>query len=72
MSPPAGSLAVSEYPPTDYRALVEAAAARYGVDAGRDLVGAGADEILDIVAKVFIPPVAGRSSLSRPTRCTGW
>jgi histidinol-phosphate aminotransferase len=47
---------VSEYPPSDYRALVAAAAARYGVDPGELLVGAGADEVLDLVAKAFLPP----------------
>lgn len=45
---------LSEYPPTDYRRMIEAAAARYGVAPTELLVGAGADEILDIVAKVFI------------------
>ncbi len=45
---------LSEYPPTDYRRMIEAAAARYGVSPSELLVGAGADEILDIVAKVFI------------------
>jgi histidinol-phosphate aminotransferase len=49
---------LSEYPPTDYRRLVEAAAARYGVGADEVLVGAGADEILDIIAKTFLPPGA--------------
>src|SRR4249920_3201796 len=57
---------LSEYPPTDYRALVEAAAARYGVTPGEILVGAGADEILDIAAKVFIPP-GGRAIVPIPT-----
>jgi histidinol-phosphate aminotransferase len=57
---------LSEYPPTDYRALVEAAAARYGVARAEILVGAGADEILDIVAKVFIPP-GGRAIVPVPT-----
>jgi histidinol-phosphate aminotransferase len=47
---------VSEYPPSDYRALVAAAAARYAVDPGELLVGAGADEILDLIAKAFLPP----------------
>jgi histidinol-phosphate aminotransferase len=46
---------LSEYPPSDYRRLTEAAAARYGVPAEQILVGAGADEILDIVAKAFLP-----------------
>ena len=35
-------------------ASIEAAAARYGVDPSELIVGAGADEILDIVAKAFI------------------
>lgn len=47
---------VSEYPPSDYRPLVEAAAARYGVGRDEILVGAGADEVLDLVAKTFLPP----------------
>ncbi len=45
---------LSEYPPTDHRRLIEAAAVRYGVDPSELIVGAGADEILDIVAKAFI------------------
>ncbi len=57
---------VSEYPPSDYRALVAAAAARYGVDPAEILVGAGADEILDIVAKAFLPP-GGAAILPAPT-----
>ncbi len=55
---------VSEYPPSDYRRLVEAAAARYGVATDEILVGAGADEILDLVAKAFIAP-------GRPRRRAG-
>jgi histidinol-phosphate aminotransferase len=46
---------LSEYPPSDYRRLTVAAAERYGVPAEEILVGAGADEILDIVAKAFLP-----------------
>jgi len=46
---------LSEYPPSDYRRLIEAAAARYGVATGEIVVGAGADEILDIIGKVFLP-----------------
>ena len=57
---------LSEYPPTDYRRLVEAAAARYGVTAPEILVGAGADEILDIVAKAYIP-AGGRAVVPVPT-----
>ncbi len=57
---------LSEYPPTDYRRLVEAAAARYGVIPAEILVGAGADEILDIVAKVCIP-AGGTAVVPTPT-----
>jgi histidinol-phosphate aminotransferase len=45
---------LSEYPPSDYRRLSEAAAAVYGVDRSQVLVGAGADEILDMTAKAFL------------------
>jgi histidinol-phosphate aminotransferase len=47
---------LSEYPPSDYRRLTAAAAARYGVSPDEVIVGAGADEILDVVAKAFLPP----------------
>ncbi len=57
---------LSEYPPTDYRRLVDAAAARYGVTRAEILVGAGADEILDVVAKVFVPP-GGRAVIPTPS-----
>lgn len=57
---------LSEYPPSDYRRLVEAAAARYGVATDEVLVGAGADEILDLVAKAFIP-AGGRAVVPVPT-----
>lgn len=52
---------ISEYPPSDYRRLSEAAAARYGVTRDQVLVGAGADEILDLIAKAFLP--AGGSAV---------
>lgn len=48
-------VALSEYPPSDYGRLIAAAADRYGVSREELLVGAGADEILDLVAKTFIP-----------------
>jgi len=51
--------AISEYPPSDYRALAVAAAEAYGVEPDEILVGAGADEILDLLAKAFLPPGAG-------------
>lgn len=50
---------ISEYPPSDYGGLVDAAAETYGVGRDELLVGAGADEILDLVAKAFLPPGAG-------------
>lgn len=45
---------LSEYPPGDYRDLVAAAAARYCVGPDEVVPGAGADEILDLVAKAFL------------------
>jgi histidinol-phosphate/aromatic aminotransferase/cobyric acid decarboxylase-like protein len=59
-------VSISEYPPSDYRRLVEAAAARYGVARDELLVGAGADEILDLVAKAFLPP-GGAAVIPVPT-----
>ena len=52
---------LSEYPPTDYRRLVETAAAVYGVATDELVVGAGADEILDLIGKAFLP--AGSSAV---------
>ncbi len=46
---------LSEYPPSDYRRLVEAAAESYAVETDEILVGAGADEILDLIGKAFLP-----------------
>ena len=57
---------LSEYPPSDYRRLTQAAAARYGVTTDELIVGAGADEILDLVAKAFIP-AGGRAVVPTPT-----
>jgi histidinol-phosphate aminotransferase len=57
---------LSEYPPSDYRRLVDAAAARYDVGTDELIVGAGADEILDLIAKAFIPP-GGRAVVPVPT-----
>ena len=52
---------ISEYAPSDYRRLVAAAAARYDVAPDEILVGAGADEILDIIGKTYLP--AGGSAV---------
>jgi histidinol-phosphate aminotransferase len=52
---------LSEYPPGDYRRLVEAAATAYGVGIDEVVPGAGADEIIDMAAKAFLPP--GRAAV---------
>jgi histidinol-phosphate aminotransferase len=57
---------LSEYPPSDYRRLVETAARVYGVGVDELLVGAGADEILDLVGKAFLPP-GGAAVIPAPT-----
>lgn len=57
---------LSEYPPSDYARLVDAAAARYGVAREELLVGAGADEILDLCAKAFIA-AGGAAIVPAPT-----
>lgn len=57
---------LSEYPPSDYRRLVEAAAERYGVAVEELLVGAGADEVLDLAAKAFLP-AGGAAIVPIPT-----
>ena len=46
---------LSEYPPSNYRRLVQAAAETYGVVTDEILVGAGADEILELCGKAFLP-----------------
>ena len=57
---------LSEYPPGDYRNLVEAAASVYGVTTDELVPGAGADEILDMCTKAFLP--AGEAAvISTPT-----
>jgi len=57
---------ISEYPPSDYGRLIDAAAARYGVAREELLVGAGADELLELVTKAFIPP-GGSAIVPVPT-----
>ena len=57
---------LSEYPPGDYRRLAEAAAQRYGVALEEIVPGCGADEILDLCTKAFLP--AGQAiAVSVPT-----
>ena len=57
---------LSEYPPSDYRRLMRAAALVYGVGEDELLVGAGADEILDLCGKAFLP-AGGRAVVPAPT-----
>jgi histidinol-phosphate aminotransferase len=45
---------LSEYPPSDYAALVDAAAAAYNVKPDEVLPTAGADEALDLTARAFL------------------
>lgn len=57
---------LSEYPPSDYRRLVAAAASTYGVRPEELLVGAGADEVLDLIGKAFLPP-GGEAVIPAPS-----
>ncbi len=45
---------VNEYPDSSYAELTAAAAAYTGVESREVIVGAGADEVLDLVAKAFL------------------
>lgn len=47
---------LAEYPPGDYGRLVAAAADAYGVAPDEVVPGAGADEVLDLCARAFLPP----------------
>jgi len=61
-----GTLALNEYPDTSYTMLTSALAAYTGASAETITVGAGADEILDLLAKAYVgagDPVV----LTRPT-----
>jgi histidinol-phosphate aminotransferase len=57
---------LSEYPPSDYKRLVAVASVVYGVEPDELLVGAGADEILDLIGKAFLP-AGGRAVVPTPT-----
>src|SRR4029453_7545902 len=50
---------LNEYPDSEYAELTAAAAAYTGVDPSEILVGAGADEVLDIIAKTFLSAGGG-------------
>src|SRR5438094_9644150 len=57
---------LNEYPDTSYRGLTDAIARYTGVSPDRITVGAGADEVLDMIAKAYIDDAAG-AVISRPT-----
>jgi histidinol-phosphate aminotransferase len=57
---------LNEYPDTSYASLTQAIAQYAGVPTDHITVGAGADEILDLVAKAYIDAPA-RVAISRPT-----
>jgi len=57
---------LNEYPDTSYRTLTEAIAQYTDVPTDRITVGAGADEILDLIAKGYIDPSA-RVVVCHPT-----
>jgi histidinol-phosphate aminotransferase len=46
---------VNEYPDSSYAEVTAAAAAYYGVESHELVIGAGADEVLDLVAKAYLP-----------------
>ena len=46
---------VNEYPDSSYAEVTAAAAAYYGVEPHELVIGAGADEVLDIIAKTCLP-----------------
>ncbi len=50
---------LNEYPDSSYAELTDAAAAYAGVEAEEVVVGAGADEVLDMVAKAYLPAGSG-------------
>ena len=57
---------VNEYPDTSYSALTAAIAGYTGIPEGKITVGAGADEILDLLAKAYID-LDAPTVQSRPT-----
>jgi histidinol-phosphate aminotransferase len=57
---------LNEYPDSSYAELTEAAAVYFGVETSEIVVGAGADEVLDLVAKAFLP-AGGAALVPLPT-----
>jgi histidinol-phosphate aminotransferase len=62
----AEQIPLNEYPDTSYGELVEAISAYTGFPAERVVVGCGADEVLDLVAKVFVE-AGSRAVVTRPS-----
>lgn len=66
---------VNEYPDSSYADLTAAAAAYCGVEPHELVIGAGADEVLDLIAKAYLP--AGAAAMvpipmaRRPRTCKG-
>src|SRR4029077_13336917 len=58
--------ALNEYPEGTYRELREAAAAYAGVEPDEVTIGAGADDLIGLVARTFLAP-GRRSAVQRPT-----
>jgi histidinol-phosphate aminotransferase len=57
---------LNEYPEGTYRELREAAAAYAGVEPGEIVVGAGADDLIGLVARAFLAP-RRTAAVRRPT-----
>jgi histidinol-phosphate aminotransferase len=64
VAPPAAPL--NEYPDATYQALTAAISVRTGAALAQIVVGAGADEVLDIAARTFLPP-GGRAVVATPS-----
>ena len=62
----AETMPINEYPDTSYRELVAQLVAYTGFPADQIVVGCGADEVLDMIAKVFLEKGA-RAVVSRPS-----
>ena len=62
----AEDMLLNEYPDTSYRELVDQLVAYTGFPAEQIVVGCGADEVLDMIAKVFLEKGA-RAVVTRPS-----
>jgi histidinol-phosphate aminotransferase len=58
--------ALNEYPEGTYRELREAAAAYAGVEPDEIVIGAGADDLIGLIARTFLTP-GRRAAIRRPT-----